>query len=201
MNKLLPIDLYEKSEKRNSGDIDSLNKKPKKSPAIYIDSNANISIEGNKITIISTQYDLSSYTVLDIVNIMTDNGINASISNERYAMYPAILLADFASKNTKISNIKSSPQNLLEYGVKYIEAIYDINDSLSFNVVEISTNGKQNLFELIDATVYSNIDGNAVIIYEEIYNKYFLNVQSFKVINGHMFDNNSIIGRYVTSGS
>jgi hypothetical protein len=201
MNKLLPIDLYEKSEKRNNGDINSLNKKPKKSPAVYIDSNANISIEGNKITIISTQYDLSSYTVLDIVNILTGNGINASISNERYAMYPAILLVDFASKNTKISNIKSSPQNLLEYGAKYMEAVHDINDSLSFNVVEISTNGKQNLFELIDTTVYSDIDSNAVIIYEEIYTKYFLNVQSFKVINGYMFDNNSIIGRYVTSGS
>ena len=111
------------------------------------------------------------------------------------------IISRLCFKNTNISNIKSSPQNLLEYGIKYMEAVHDINDSLSFNVVEISTNGKQNLFELIDTTVYSNIDSNTIIIYEEIYNKYFLNVQSFKVINGHMFDNNSIIGRYVTSGS
>lgn len=200
MNNLIPVAVYEKGNIKNNGDLESLNSEAKKSPVIYVDSDAYIEIYGTIMTINNEKYDISKLKILDIVRTLTENGINANLANSRYAMCPAILMSDFKSINTKINKIEQSPMNLIEYGLSHMEAVYSILDSVTFNVIEINSTEKEHSFDLIDSTVYTDVSYDSVIMYEEKYVKYLLNIQEYKIINGYNFENNSIIGSYVTSG-
>ena len=82
-----------------------------------------------------------------------------------------------------------------------MDAVYKITESIEFNVIEVKNNNTDNLFEESNAVVYSRATDGSVIMYEEKYIKYLLNVQDYKIINGFNFDKDSIMGSYITSGA
>ena len=201
MNDLLEVKICEKGNKKHNGSIESLNKEIKKAPVIYIDSEVAVEIYGNILNIDGNKYDLSKYKIFNIVDILNQHGVDANLTNIKYFNYPAILMSDFKSVNLRLEKIQESPVNLFTYGLSYMDAVYKITESIEFNVIEVKNNNTDNLFEEANGMVYSRATDGSVIMYEEKYIKYLLNVQDYKIINGFNFDKDSIMGSYITSGA
>ena len=189
MTEFEKIDLNIKSNKKANLSIKNINSNFNKSPVILIDSEIHIQINGNKLRVADEEYDLSNMLIIDVVKLLDGLGIYAKISNINYAMYPAILLSDFNSETLRIEPLTKSPENLLENGILYIEAIYNINECMELEVVKVFDEDREYDFILNEIKIYSPATKRTKIMYKEKYKKYLLNVQSSKAIEGYRFNN------------
>ncbi len=189
MTEFEKIDLNIKSNKKANLSIKNINSNFNKSPVILIDSEIHIQINGNKLRVADEEYDLSNMLIIDVVKLLDGLGIYAKISNINYVMYPAILLSDFNSETLRIESITKSPENLLENGILYIEAIYNIDECIEIEVVKVFDEDREYDFILNEIKIYSPATKRTKIMYKEKYKKYLLNVQSSKAIEGYRFNN------------
>lgn len=197
MSNFEVLEIYQKVPNKSKLTIKDINGVFNKAPVVYIESDIKLEINGIHLSIDGNKFDLTNLKIFEIVQLLNNNGVNAKISNPQYFMYPACLLDDFNSETIRTELIRVSPKDLFEYGISYPEAIYDINDSVSFEIIDIYDDTSSYNGNIENFKVYAQVGDTTKIMYKEVYSKYFLNALSSKAINSHnLSSTESVISLY-----
>lgn len=197
MSNFEVLSIYQKTPNKNKLTIKDINGVFDKAPAIYIDTPFPVEINGINLFINEQQFDLTNLKIHDVITLLRDNDVDAKLSNPNYIMYPACLIGDFKSEVIRVERITTSPKDLFEYGISYPEAIYNINDGVSFEIVDVYDDVASYDGEVKNFKAYAQVNDTTRIMYKEKYHKYLLNVLSSKAINSHSLSSTeSIISLY-----
>lgn len=122
-------------------------------PVIYIDSNVDIRIEDGICYIDNSQIPLVDITILELVKKMRLVGINATLTDSKAGLIPAVMLVPFASSEFKSIRLDKSPYSLSEiYGSNTLNLVEYTDSSFIRDVLGIlDQNGKN-----IDFTIKNN---------------------------------------------
>ncbi len=181
MINLRTYDINQKTTNKKVLSMRDINFEFDKSPAIYVDTNKHVAIEGTKISIDNESISMNDILVVDVVKWLILNGVDAKIINAKYASYPAVFISDIDSSDARIGYTEISPQELMALGVSYPEAIYDINNSIEYEVVRASIDDESQEYDVINNRIYCN--PNSKIVFNEKYVKFIMNIQSSKAVN------------------
>ncbi len=194
------LEIYQKAPNKNKLTIKDINGTFDKAPVVFIESNAKLEINGIHLKIGNTEIDLTNLKIFQLIQILNDNGILAKLSNPNYFMYPSCLLADFNSEIIRTERVTVSPKDILEYGISYPEAIYNINESISFEIIDVYDDTSSYDWNIKNFKLYAPTNDTTKVMYIENYSKYFLNVLSSKAVNfSNLSSTESIISLYTIS--
>lgn len=197
MSNFEVLEIYQKAPNKSRLTTKDINGVFNKAPVVYIESDSQLEINGIQLSIDGTKFDLTYLKIFEVIQLLNNHGFNAKLSNPKYFMYPACLLGDFNSETIRTELISVSPKDLFEYGISYPEAIYDVNDSVSFELVDIYDDTASYNGTIQNFKVYGQVNDTTKIMYKEKYAKYFLNVLSSKAVNSHnLSSTESVISLY-----
>lgn len=181
MSNLRLYNIYEKTNKKSNLSLKELNWEFARSPVIYINSIMHIIIDGITASVDDVTIDISSMTISNFVTWLRANGVGCDIINTRYAAYPAVLLSDINSINERIEDVKHSPQDMMELGITYPEAIYNIEETIVYDILKVLIDDKPQDFNYINYRLYTHPE--SIVVFKEKYTKFILNAQASKAIN------------------
>lgn len=181
MSNLRLYNIYEKTNKKSNLSLKELNWEFARSPVIYINSTKHIVIDGITASVDDVTIDISSMTISNFVTWLRANGVGCDIINPKYTAYPAVLLSDINSINERIEEVKHSPQDMMELGVTYPEAIYNIEETIVYDILKVLIDDKSQDFNYINYRLYTHPE--SIVVFKEKYTKFILNAQASKAIN------------------
>ena len=181
MSNLRLYNIYEKTNKKSNLSLKELNWEFARSPVIYINSTMHIVIDGINASVDDVTIDISSMTISNFVTWLRANGVGCDIINPKYAAYPAVLLSDINSINERIEDVKHSPQDMMELGITYPEAIYNIEETIVYDILKVLIDDKSQDFNYINYRLYTHPE--SIVVFKEKYTKFILNAQASKAIN------------------
>ncbi len=169
--------------------LKNLNKQFKTAPAIYIESDVNLEIDGIKFTISGDVYDLSGMTILDLVQLIATYTPNVWLTSAQYTAYPAAMCKDFSNRSLSVNEVDISPYEMILSGTHDPAHLMNTED-ITYNVLGVyDVEGAVN-YEVVNKTIFAISKNKISAMIEERYTKYFILVQDGKVFNSeNILDN------------
>ncbi len=172
----------------NEPTIDGINFSFDKCPAIQIESDERISIDGPFMYIGDDKIDLEMYTIGTLTaHLAIFYGISTKIFSMKLIMFPALLLADFSNINIEIVDIDNSPTDV-EFKIgKLVNNIISSSD-ISLDITNVYKDGKSVPYQYISNKVFIDhpgVDTKAIV--KSKASKFILYVQQQKVIGSDVF--------------
>lgn len=182
--------------KRTTGITESqiLDKVKNKYPVIFIrEIEGQLEVADGHLRYGVVDINLIGKTVLEVVNELQSNGISAYITDNKVAMYPAILLLSFSSSSIEQFDINTSPFNLSTIHTSSAFNLPKIDQSyITRNVLSVSDSNRVYVDNLSsdhgyevngDKLLISKITPSLKVLIEYSISSFFLFAGDANIIN------------------
>lgn len=188
------IKLNNRASHGNNVAINNINSTFDMCPAMLIETDINIKIDGPILYMGDDKIDLELYTIGQISEYFTKNNISSKLFSPKLKMHPAIMLADFSNNIHSSFDVYSSPTNISTKIGSTIKNIISIND-INIDILSVFNDKQKIEFYVKDNNLYAPVKENTIALSKIKIHKFILYVQKNKIINLDKF----VSGRYTPS--